>query len=231
VSDETSLGGPQAAFQDTLWSTVLRAKDDGSALGRLIERNWKPLYFYLRRKGKNVDAAKDLTQSFFEHLLEKRLLHRVEQGRGRFRGFLIAALEHFLANEYRIAAAEKHGGGRVRLDFDAAESEYAPTLAETAEDLYNRAWALSILREALEALRGELGDRFEAVRVHLFVEKERPSYRETAQKLGVGEYDVANLLHKARARLGALILERVRETVEGDPHEEAAELLRALSRK
>ncbi len=233
VTGETSIGGPRAAFPETLWTSVLSARDDGAALGRLIERTWKPLYFYLRRKGRDVEAAKDVTQSFFAHLLEKRLLDRVERGRGRFRSFLIAALEHFLANEYRVATAEKRGGGAVplSLDFAQAETDYSPSLAETPEDLYTRAWAASVLAGALEDLRRELGGSFEAVRAHLQAGEERPSYRETAERLGIKETDVTNLIHRARKRLGELVLERVRDTVEGDPREEVAVLLRALSGK
>jgi RNA polymerase sigma-70 factor (ECF subfamily) len=216
-----------------MWTTVLRAKDDGAALGRLIERTWKPVYFYLRRKGRDVEAAKDQAQAFFSHLIERRLMDRVEQGRGRFRGFLLASLEHFLANEYRIATAEKRGGTGVplSLDFGEAETQYQPALAETAETLFTRAWAVGILQGALAELRGELGERFDALRAHLSAEGPRPSYRETAGKLGVSEFDLANQLRRARVRLGELVVARVRDTVEGDPGEEVSELLRALGRK
>jgi DNA-directed RNA polymerase specialized sigma24 family protein len=233
VSNETSLGGAGSTFSETLWSTVIRAKDDGAALGRLIERTWKPLYFYLRRKGRDVEAAKDQTQAFFSHLIEHRLMDRVVQGRGRFRGFLLAALEHFLANEYRGATAKKRGGGTapVTLDFSQAEAQYEPGLAETPESLYTRAWAVSVIDGALQDLRQDLGDRFDAVRDHLAARSVRPTYRETAANLGITEFDVANLLQKCRARLGELIVARVRDTVEGDPGEEVSELLRALGRK
>lgn len=233
MAEETSLGGPRAGFQETLWSSVLRARDDASALARLIERTWKPLYFYARRKGRDVEAAKDAVQAFFAHLIEGRLLDDVRQGRGRFRGFLLAAFEHFLANAYRKATADKRGGGTppLSLDFSAAESRYAPALAETPEDLYTRAWAMDVMSAAFDALRDELGPRFDAVRAHLSAEGPRPSYRATAAALGTSESDVTNLLHKARRRLGELIVERVRDTVDGDPGEEVAELLRALSGK
>ncbi|MBI3854178.1 MAG: sigma-70 family RNA polymerase sigma factor [Planctomycetes bacterium] len=227
------MGGARAAFPETVWSTVLRAKDDGAALGRLIERSWKPLYFYLRRKGRDVEAAKDLTQAFFSHLLERRLMDRVEQGRGRFRGFLLASMEHFLANEYRVATAEKRGGtsAPLSLDFQEAETQYAPALAETAESLYTRAWAISVLQGALADLGAELGGRFEPIRAHLSAGEHRPTYRESAAKLGLSEFEFTNLLHKARVRLGELIVARVRDTVDGDPGEEVSELLRALGRK
>jgi RNA polymerase sigma-70 factor (ECF subfamily) len=212
---------------------VIRAKDDGAALGRLIERTWKPLYYYLRRKGRDVETAKDQTQAFFTHLIEHRLLDRVEEGRGRFRNFLLAALEHFLANEYRIAHAAKRGGGLalLSLDFAQAEAQYEPGLAETPESLYLRAWASSVLQGALEDLERDLGAQFDAIRDHLSFKGSRPSYRDTAAKLGITEFEVANLLRRARERLGVFILARVRDTVQGDPTEEVSELLRALGRK
>lgn len=233
MPDETSIGGPRAVFQDTLWSSVLRARSDPGALSRLIERTWKPLYFYARRGGRDVEAAKDLTQAFFAHLIEGGLLDRVERGRGRFRGFLLAAFDHFLANQHRIATAGKRGGGAtpLSLDFAGAESQYAPSLAATPEELYTRAWAMGVLQEAFDGLRAELGERFDAVKAHLSAEGPRPSYRQTAEALGIAETDVTNLLHKARRRLGELIVERVRDTVEGDPGQEVAELLRALGAK
>ena len=233
VPRETSLGGSKAAFPETLWSSVLRAKDNDASFGRLIERTWKPLYFYLRRKGRDVEGSKDVTQAFFAHLIERRILDKVEEGRGRFRSFLIAALEHFLANEYRIASAEKRGGGKapLSLDFNVAEAQFDAKLGETPEDLYTRAWALEVLQGAMSSLRSELGDRFEAVRAHLSADTARPSYRETARALGVSETEVNNLLHRARTRLGQLMIDGVRDTVEGDPSGEVADLMKALSRK
>jgi len=233
VVEETALGGPQAAFSDTLWTTVLRAKDDGAALGRLIQRNWKPLYFYIRRKGRDIEQSKDLTQAFFTHLLEIRLLDRVERGRGRFRSYLIAALEHFLANDYRTARADKRGGAAptLDLDFGDAEREFEPAFADTPEDHYLRSWAAGVLKDALQALETELGDRFDAVRPHLSAEGDRPTYRDSAAAAGLSEFDFTNFLRRARLRLRGLIVERVRDTVDGDAAEEVADLLNAFRKR
>jgi DNA-directed RNA polymerase specialized sigma24 family protein len=233
VTEETALGGPQAAFAETLWTTVLRAKDDGAALGRLIERNWKPLYFYIRRKGRDVEQAKDLTQAFFTHLLEIRLLDRVERGRGRFRSYLVAALEHFLANDYRSARAEKRGGAvaTLALDFGGAEREFEPALADTPEDHYLRSWAAGVLKDSLQALKAEMGGRFDAVRPHLSADGDRPTYRDSAAAAGMTEFDFTNFLRRARLRLRGLIVERVRDTVDGDAADEVAELLNAFRKK
>lgn len=226
------MGGPIASFPETAWSTVLRAKDDGSALGRLIERSWKPLYFFVRRKGTDVETAKDQVQGFFTHLMEVRLMDRVVEGRGRFRSFLLAAFDHFLANDYRVRAAEKRGGTSrpLSLDFVQAETQYLPGSDESPESLYRRTWAADVLRAALDGLRAEFSDRFDIIRAHLLAEGPRPSYRESAERLKVSEFDVANLLHRARVRLGELILLQVRDTVDDDPADEVAELLRAFRR-
>lgn len=231
--EETALGGPDGAFADTLWTTVLRARDDGAALGRLIERTWKPLYFYVRRKGRDVEQAKDLTQAFFAHLLETRLLDRVERGRGKFRSYLIAALEHFLANDYRTGHAAKRGGGAATLplDFPGAERDFEPALGDTPEDHFLRAWAVDTLKGALQALKDEMGAQFAAVRPHLSADAGRPTYRDSAAAAGMSEFEFTNFLRKARLRLRALIVERVRDTVDGDADAEVAELLDALRKK
>lgn len=223
---ETSAGG----FQPTLWSVVLRAKDAGdphrrTALNRLCETYWRPVYVYLRRKGMSQADGQDATQGFFAEFLEKGLLDRVDRGRGRFKSFLLAVLEHWLANEHRKARAEKRGGGAapIRLDFAKAESEVRlePAGGETPEAAFRKSWALAVLQGAFDALRREFegrgeGSRFEAVRVHLSAAGGRASYQELATRMGLSEADVTNLLHRAKKRLRELIREALRETVDSE---------------
>src|SRR5437588_508795 len=144
-------------FGTTRWSVVLQAKgvrgnqaakaqeDRREALGKLIETYWRPLYFFIRRKGYTAVEAEDLAQSFFTTFLEKDFLKSVERGRGRFRSFLLVALDHFLANEYDKARALKRGGAHsiISLDFADAERRYAaePATNDTPERLYMRKWA------------------------------------------------------------------------------------------
>src|SRR5438045_8448625 len=115
-------------FATTHWSLVLSAGRDSSlaardALAALCERYWYPLYAYIRRRGHQVQDARDLAQAFFVELLERDSLRVADPARGRFRSFLLASCGHFLANRRRHAAAQKRGGGRamLSLDFDAAE--------------------------------------------------------------------------------------------------------------
>ena len=229
-----------------MWSVVLRAKDAAdphrkTALNRLCETYWKPVYVVLRHKGMSEEDAKDATQGFFAHFLEKGAIERVEQGRGRFKGFVLAYLEHWLANEFRKDRAEKRGGGvtPLSLDFVAAETEVridpAATAVDTPQAVFRRSWALTVIHGAFDGLRKEFVERglpgqFDAVRSHLSAAGDRASYQQIAEKLGTSVTDVTNLLHRCRKRLKELIRAQLRETVEaeGDVDDEVKELFESL---
>src|SRR5436309_10511102 len=112
----TSVAVGVGKFPPTLWSVVLRAGQSSSsqsqeALATLCRAYWFPLYAFLRRQGKSAPDAEDLTQGFLLHLLEKDTLSRVRQEKGKFRSFLLASLQYFLANERYKQLAQKRGGG------------------------------------------------------------------------------------------------------------------------
>src|SRR5581483_6017105 len=79
---------------------------------------------------------------------------------GRFRAFLLAALNHFLANEWDRLRAQKRGGGKRILAFDAASAEerlkMEPATDLTPERLYERRWATALLEAVLQRLRSEM---------------------------------------------------------------------------
>jgi RNA polymerase sigma-70 factor (ECF subfamily) len=214
---ETTLGGPGGGdFQSTLWTVVLNAKDKREeALNQLFTIYWKPIYFYLRRKGRSIEDAKDLAQGFFVHFFESGLLDRVERGRGRFKSYLLATLEHFLANEYRKMTAQKRGLGKAPVALDVELLEDDLKAEETPESHFRRAWGMAVLQRAMEGLGSELGAKWGPVREHLSP-GDRPSYQETAQRLGCSVTDVTNLLHRARKRLKERIVSELRETVESE---------------
>lgn len=212
---ETALGGDDVRFRDTLWSTVLQARDRRSpggraALDRLMRRYWKPVYFFVRRRGRDIEDAKDLTQGFFTSLLERDALRGVEPGRGKFRTFLLTLLERFVSNEREHAGAKKRGGGRAALALDAtgAEAELARGAAESAEAAYERAWAAGVLARAFEALRAD--PHFEVVRLRL-VEGLAPAA--IGKRLGIGAKDVDNALQRGKAKLRERVLAEVKEEV------------------
>src|ERR1051325_11157386 len=120
--------GPRE-FHTTRWSVVLAAQrrtdtpNARVALAALCRDYWYPLYAFVRRKGHSPHDAQDLTQAFFARLLQKNYVAQADRERGRFRTFLLAALTHFLADEWDKGRREKRGGGREIISFDAASAE------------------------------------------------------------------------------------------------------------
>lgn len=238
---ETEIGGPGREFRSTLWTVVLKAKEASSperreALEKLIETYWKPVYFLVRRRGHSPEESKDITQGFFTALLERNFLRHIDRGRGRFRSFIRASLEHYLSDAWDRASAQKRGGGRppVSLDFGAAETEIAQHGAsdDPPDRVFQREWALRVMERALENLRGEFTasgrrEEFEALRLHLsLAEREAPSYAHVGKALGLSEDEVRNRLHRARMLFRKAILEVIGSYTECD--EDARDELRDL---
>lgn len=229
MSRETSMGGSRRAFEPTAWTLVLKARE-GRELSALFERYWKPCYFYVRRRGHDVEDAKDLTQAFFADLLEREALAAVTRSRGRFRNYLRACLDHFLSNERDRRRARKRGAKVLSLDVEGAETQLAASKAESPERAFRRQWALGVLERALAELKKEMGPRFDALREYITA-GQPGSLREVAARLGLAEGNVKVILHRARRRYRDRLREEVARTVD-DPRDvdgELGELFSALS--
>lgn len=216
----------QGRFATTQWSVVLRAREPSGqgreALSQLYASYWPAVYAYLRRKGRQPTDACDICQEFFVHLVEKGLLERLDRSRGRFRSYLLATLEHFLANRWRIETAAKRGGARPLLSLDVRDGERCWQLASADEAspqaVFDRAWAHEVLARAIQELRRELGhsdQRFEVLMRYLRPVGPRPSYAELAVELELDVTQVARTLHKTRQRLQRQIRKVLSETVTG----------------
>jgi RNA polymerase sigma-70 factor (ECF subfamily) len=210
-------------------------------LAALCEAYWYPLYAFLRRKGYAASDAQDLTQGFFALLLERNDVATLRQERGKFRSYMIAALQNYLANERDRQRAQKRGGGRkpLSLDFAAAESRFALQAADrrTPEDAFARQWALTLLKQVQSALREELAsqgkaEQWERLHVYLTGESAAASYAEAAAQLGMSEGAVKTAVHRLRRRFGELLRREIAETVsdEAAVEEEIQELFEALRR-
>jgi RNA polymerase sigma-70 factor (ECF subfamily) len=243
---ETEIGGPEKGFPSTHWSTVLRAGDPASAerriaLEKLIEAYWKPVYHYLRRRGNDPERSKDLTQSFFAAVLERKTFKDVTESGGRFRTFLLVVLRNFLSDENDRATAQKRGGGAgpIPLDFASAESNlpWTPASKETPDAIFRRSWALRVMAQAWDSLRAHYEsegrrEEYELFRDHLGADADaQVSYEDLARRLGLTESDVRNRLHAARHRIAAAIRDVVRSytDTEEDAREELRDLLSAFS--
>jgi RNA polymerase sigma-70 factor (ECF subfamily) len=227
-------------FVSTRWSVVLSATDtttpaSHAALEKLCQTYWYPLYAYVRRKGHSPEDAQDLTQGFFERFLEKKYLRVVDRGKGKFRSFLLASLEHFLAKEWRDANRKKRGGGITHIALDGLEAEeryrLEPTDTATAEMIYDRRWAMALLHATMTRLRDDYvaagkGAVFEELKGVLSADESQSSYAEIAQRLAMTAGAVKVAAHRVRARYGELLRAEVADTVASDA--EVDEEIRAL---
>jgi RNA polymerase sigma-70 factor (ECF subfamily) len=213
-----------------------------SALGELCRAYWYPLYAYVRRTGCPSAEAEDLTQEFFARLLSKGWLGDVDRAKGRFRNFLLAAMKHFLANEWRRGAAQKRGGGApsIPLDALAAEERYAhePADASTPETIYQRRWALTVLDQVLGQLRAEMedagkGEQFAVLKDLLAPDAGNVSYAAAGERLAMSEDAVKVAVYRLRKRYRDLLRSRIAATVESNAEidEEIRDLFRVFAEK
>jgi DNA-directed RNA polymerase specialized sigma24 family protein len=255
MSGETAIGKGGRVFPDTRWTLILRSRDSPEArrvaLSELLGLYWRPLYFFARRKGLDVEAAKDAVQGLFLRLIEREgdLLDRLEPGKGRFRGYLRTALNHHLANLHEQRTAQKRGGDAGLLtgpafDLALAEQDLAASGSGvlSPEAAFDHEWALGVLHRALSRLREEFesGQRRGPFALVLrFFELGRPgappSYAEAAAESGMSVPQFKAFLHRARLRFSRLVREEVAPTLAEAEHLDAgadaeiAELMRALS--
>lgn len=215
----------QSRFSTTRWSLILAAGQKPTlqtrkALSALCELYWYPLYAFARRRGHEVEEARDLTQSFFTRLLEKNDLASTTPSRGRFRTWLLAAFKHFLANDWDRTQAKKRGGGARELSIDSASAEgryrIEPPDNLTPEKLFARKWAHALLDTVLAALRADWADKgksrlFEALKGAL--DGEVVQSRELAVELEMTPENVRQNLNRLRIRHGELLRAEVAQTL------------------
>jgi RNA polymerase sigma factor (sigma-70 family) len=233
------------SFETTQWSLVLAAGGDDSgaaraALATLCETYWYPLYAYLRRRGTDAEDARDLTQAFLASLIERRDFKHLDRSRGRFRAFLLASLQHFLANDIARRRARKRGGAAVTLSLtlDDAEGRYRVEPAEpsTPETLYERRWALTVIDRVLARLREEWdaqgrGGEFDALKACLLGETPPGGYAGIAERIGASEGAVKVAVHRLRRRFQTEPKRDIAETVSRpeEVDDEIRYLIRVLS--
>lgn len=232
-------------FVATHWSVVLAAGGEPSpeaeaALSELCRAYWPPLYAYVRRKGYDVADAQDLTQEFFARLLARRDLSTVDRRRGKFRSFLLASLEHFLAKEWTRAHRLKRGGGQTFIAWDGCNPEERYQLEPpdhwTAERIYERRWALTVLEQAMATLARDYAAAgrqrlFEELRPLISGDDGDGSYPELAGRLEMSAGAVRVAAHRLRQRYGEAVRTEVAKIVQRpeDIEEELRHLVMALS--
>jgi RNA polymerase sigma factor (sigma-70 family) len=240
AKNKTSAPG---AFVTTRWSLILCRAGSGSrdqgtheALAELCRIYWRPIFFFITRRGYSPEDAEDLTQDFFVRILRGDWLQKADPARGRFRSLLLKSLQNFLNDAVDRRKSRKRGGDISFISWDSWIAEASPQFdfpgealtSWPAERLFDAAWAATMVQRALRRLREECerkgrGRVFEALGPYLSAERDDLSYVTLAAKLQVPENLIKKLLYRMRQRYRILLREEVCQTVE-DPAEVDDEL-------
>jgi RNA polymerase sigma-70 factor (ECF subfamily) len=199
------------------------ATNAGAALEKLCRNYWFPLYAYVRRHGYSPHDAQDLTQGFFESLLRRRSLARVDPNRGRFRSFMLGAMNHFLADHGQKSRAQKRGGQQpppISLELAAAEKRFdlEPASNVTPDIAFEREWATTLLESVVNQLEDEYvksskADLFVALKGVLAAGAASVSYADIAGRLNMTEGNLRVAAHRLRKRYRELLRTEIAKTV------------------
>ena len=235
--------GSAVAFVTTHWSVVLTAQGQSAAaqeaLEKLCRTYWWPLYGFVRRNGYTPEEAQDLTQGFFALFLERRDLEAVRREKGRLRSYLLVSLKNFLGKARRRDTALKRGEGRPLVSLDkllAREcADFEPADMLSADRVYERRWALTLLEHVLARLEEEYrvaGNDvlFAQLKELLADEPGRRSQADIATSLGMTENAVKQAFHRLRKRYRELLREEIAHTVAvpGDVEDELRHFIAVL---
>jgi RNA polymerase sigma-70 factor (ECF subfamily) len=209
------------------------------ALEKLCRTYWRPIFAFLRRQGIQPEEAEDITQGFFAQLLERKSFDAVRKEKGRLRSYLLGALKYFVADEQRRAMAIKRGKGQRLIPLEELRGEnrveMEPADPVTAEMIYERRWALTVLERVLVRLKDEYRSAgnaalFDSLKELLPDEPGSPSQAEIAVRLGMRENAVRQAFYRFRQRYQALLREEIANTVAtpGDVEDELRHLITVL---
>ena len=247
--EHTEIGGIRGPFPTTHWSMLgavqgSMTESHQAVLNLLIQRYWKPVYCYIRRKGRGNEDAKDLAQDFFTSWLAKDLFGRADPSRGRFRALLLSSRDNFLSNANRASRAKRRqpAVGIVSLDTIAEDKNFRfePSDNETPEGVFVRVWIRELLMRVLASLDQECQETGKQVHFQLFQQcivqpalegKSPPSLDELARSLNLSPKEASNRLITARRAYQRLLREEIGmfASSEEDVAAEVHDLFRFLS--
>lgn len=231
MDEDTSVLRGAHAFTQTSWTLIRDCQDAGAAehearVATLFGEYWRPVYVHIRRHWRQPnEEAKDLTQAFFMTFLEKDFVSAADAGRGRFRTFLLAALNNFLRNQARAAGARKRRPPRGWLSLDALQLERGPLElsagdAGDPEAQFRSDWKQAVVAAAIEALRRRASTARQTALVDLFVaydiersDDETLTYQDLAASADLTVYQVTSGLHWARREFKAAFLREIQDQV------------------
>jgi len=244
VYDQTSMGGEAEMFLTTHWSLIEDVQSehnkDKALIGLLLDRYWKPVYCYLRRKGYDNEQAKDLTQGFFhEVVLNRNLVQRADKSKGHFRTFILHALDQYILNEKRRQATQKRNPKGRLVSFDIISPPALPEAVSrlSPEDSYNYAWTAAMLDKILSEVETRCLEDDMEIHWRIFQDRivqpiltdtEPPSFADTCEKCGIEDQKKAsNMITTVKRRLQKALRDylRIIATSEDEIYEEFSEIM------
>ena len=243
--DQTSIGGVGDAFLTTHWSLIEKAQssEEGSRelIGLLLKKYWKPVYCYLRRKGYDNEQAKDLTQGFFhEVVLGRGLIKKADQSKGRFRSYLLLALNRYLINIQEEETAQKRIPKDRLIPLDSIElPDLPPSVIQSApEEAFNYAWVSALLEQVLAEVQAKCRQRdlmlhwqvFRDRLVRPILNRSEPlSMKEICDKYGIEDtIKASNMITTVKRLFQTILKQHVRNSVMSD--EDTADELAQIKR-
>jgi RNA polymerase sigma-70 factor (ECF subfamily) len=208
-----------------------KGPDDAAIQARraLMLRYCGAVYRYLSKVVRDPNLAEELTQEFAVRFLEGRFGH-ADPAQGRFRSYVKTALFRLVHDHYR---AKGQQAKQVALD----EAEVAaPDESAAAEEAFRESWRQELLARtwrALEQAQAETGQPYHDV-MRLRVSQPEMTSADLAEHLGkaLGKTFTAaavrQVLHRARERFSELLLDDVRQSLEGASLERVQEELADL---
>ncbi|MBN1509421.1 MAG: sigma-70 family RNA polymerase sigma factor [Sedimentisphaerales bacterium] len=247
--DKTDMGGLRSTFTATRWSqmhafTGLSPDQQKAVLDELTARYWRPVYSYLRRKGCDNEQAKDLTQGFFhEVVIGRQLIEQADESKGRFRTFLLTALDRYVISAHRHEAAAKRRPtkGTTPLD-DTSDAISLPDACLGPEEAFTYAWALDLLKEVLAQVERQCADDGKEVHWQLFrlrvlepilTGQEPPSLGRLCDRFSLpAPVKAENMIVTVKRRFQTAMRDRVSQYVRSDEEveQEIRDLMAILSR-
>ncbi len=230
----TEMGGAQIRFQTTHWSEVIDARGSDQdkqteVVNSLIARYWKPVYCYLRRKGCSNERAKDLTQGFFHEVaLGRNLFAQADKTRGKFRVFLLAALNHYQWDVYEKESAQKRKPQEQMVSIDTEKMSGLLDSPEVSrpDDMFQYAWASEVLNEVLASVRAECYRKnqpshwevfYSKVVVPILEEAEPPALKDLCTRLGIqDEATASNMINTVKKQFQSAMRRYLRQFVSSD---------------
>ena len=246
----TSIGGVKRNFGATHWTAIeeIGSNDDASSRALVVDflkAYWKPVYCYLRHKGRGNAEAKDLTQGFFhEVVLGRKLIQRADRAKGRFRTLLLRALDRYLVSMHRKKTALKRKPGNSLISLEDANIHELPQAVDNlnSEDVFQYTWVCELLDRMLDEVEAECRHRGMAIHWDLFFERvlqpiltstQPPSLERLCRKHGIDATTKAsNMIFAVKRRFQTAAKRLLRQSVASEDQisTEMLELVKFLAK-